>query len=217
MRQPCDNWRLCSIEVHLWHCGIKNRIRKRMLASTWHSTQCHLFHTFSQFCPAQHKPAFEERVKSCHNISFKPACSLNHTNLFCWVYLQFSIMTVVCTTKDKGPSLSNLFLSSFCDFFLQKSKRIILLTVLSLLSSVALNWLHRPTWVKTLLLNFKSIWNCHNNTVTSSKLYKPLDLFNTIGNKRKLYFYPCWLCTKNLHLQWCWELKGGFWWKKTQQ
>lgn len=28
------------------------------------------------------------------------------------------------------------------------------------------------------------------------------------SHNRKLYFYPCLLCTKNLHLQWCWELKG---------
>lgn len=70
------------------------------------------------------------RVASCLNI-FKPACSWNHANIFCWVYFQFSILNIVCTTKDKGPALSNL-LSSFHVpgllrlFRLIKSKLIIL-------------------------------------------------------------------------------------------
>lgn len=159
MRQPRDNWHLCGIEVHLWHGGIKNRIRKRMLAVTSlsvtfftpsrhfveHSSSSLLLREWTEVCLEQ------LRVMSCLNI-FKPAFSWNHANIFCWVYFQFSILNIVCTTKDKGPALSNL-LSSFHVpgllrlFRLIKSKLIILSTVLSLLQMVALNWLHWPAQV----------------------------------------------------------------------
>lgn len=165
MRQPRDNWCLCGIEVHLWHGSIKNRIRKGMLAvfSLSVSLSSHHLTILSSTAALITSLLLREGaevcleqlgVMSCLNTSFKPGCLLNHANIFFWVYFQFSIMNIVCTTKDKGPAISNLFLSSFhvpgplCLFRLIKSKLITLSTVLLLLQ-LALNWLHQPARVET--------------------------------------------------------------------
>lgn len=122
-------------------------------------SHCHFLHAVSSFCLLLREGAdvcLEHlRVTSSLNISFTPGCSLNHANIFNWVYFQFSILNIVCTTKDRSPAHSNLFLSSFHMpgplrlFRFIRSKLITLSIVSSLLQLVALNWLHRPAQVES--------------------------------------------------------------------